>query len=450
MLNLILILAGIAALFIFLRRPESPITLLYPLIWLFWAYRFPGVGRMERVIGLLAIAGLFLLAGKRQSFPRLPLPVLFGPVLLIAAYLVSGLVNSSSNPWEVPISMATRALFLYLAFFLLAEPQRLRLTGNLFILSGLIGGALILYWSSIWGMGFMRDFGTDSAARASLGPFWYSLTGGGNFLTFPAVLLMQKYSNAKQRIYPLLGAGFLFTTAFLAQFRREILFTFVLLLLYLLVTNLNGLRKLAFWLLLAGGIFYALVLQPSALFRVRMAETAQVVSGTDVRLMNFQAGLKSFLASPLSGAGPSNYSIAVERYLGSSRQNIYYGTYNAFIFFAVEAGIFALGGFLLTLYGVLRQISLSKVDPDTPQGWILGSAPMLMIIVLIWFIFGNASDLSLPWYIMGMIMAAASLSMEGSPPQQESADMPPKKATRFGRLDTRRRNWKRQPERHRL
>lgn len=409
--DILIILAGLFFAVFFLRFPESPITILYPLIWLFWSYNLPAIGgRLERIIGALAIAGIILLlVGRRQSFPRLPGPALIGPAILIGTYALSGLINSISDPFEVVVSMLTRILFLYLAFFLLSEQNRLRLTANLLILSGFIGGALILYWNLKWGIGFFRTYQGMITARASLGEFWYSLLLGGNSLTIPAVLLIQKSSTSQKRIYPLLGAGFLFAMAFFAQFRREILITFALLLLYLLITNLNNLRKPALALLLLGGIFYAFVLLPSAVFQERVAETTRVAAGTDPRLISFQAGIKSFLESPILGTGPSSYQLAAARQIGGNLPLVYYQSYNVFIYFAVETGIIGLGGFLLTLYGVFRQISHAKTDPLPPQGWIMGSAPMIMIVTIVSFLFGNYYDMSLPWYLMGMILAAASL-----------------------------------------
>lgn len=410
--------------FVFLLRfPESPITILYPLAWLFWSYNLPSIGgRLERIIGALAIVGIILLLiGRRQSFPRLPGPALIGPAILIGAYALSGLINSISHPFAVIVSISTRILFLYLAFILLSSPERLRLAANLLIITGLIGGALILYWNLTWGIGFFRTYQGIITAQAILGKFWYALLLGGNSLTIPAVLLIQKSSTSPKRIYPLLGAGFLFAMAFFAQFRREILVIYVLLLLYLLITNLNNLRKPAFTLLLLGGVFYAFVLLPSNVFQERVTETVMVSASTDPRLISLQAGVKSFFESPILGTGPSSYESTAARQIGERLPGIYYHSYNVFIYFAVETGIIGLGGFLLTLYGVFRQISITKTDPHTIQGWIMGSAPMIMTVTIISFLFGNYYDMSLPWYLMGMILAAAN-SLKTNPATKPARD----------------------------
>jgi O-antigen ligase len=398
-----------------LIRPDLPMSILFPLVWLFWAYNLPLVGgRLERIIGLMSIAGILILfAGKRRRVPSIPPLVLIGPGLLFVAYLFSGLINSSSGTLANVISVGTRILFLYLAFLLLSAPGNLRTSAFLMILTGFIGGFIILYWNVLWGIGFTRTYTGALSAYSNLGQFWYSLLLGGNSLTIPAVLLIGFSSVTERRQYrylALTGAGFLFAMAFLSQFRREILISAALVLVYLIVTNLNNLRKPAIWVLLLMSVFYILVLNPSPLFQERIAETKMISAGTDPRLISFKAGLQAFLDSPLFGTGPSSFENSTLRTMGPGYPSFYYHAYNVFIYFAVEAGILGLAGLLITLCGVFYQMRRSRADPGSPQDWILISAPMVMIVILVSFLFGNAIELSLPWYLMGMILAAASLS----------------------------------------
>jgi hypothetical protein len=411
------VLLMIAAVFAaaLLIRPDFPMTILFPLTWLFWAYNLPLIGgRLERIIGLMSIAGILILfAGKRRSVPSIPTIVLMGPGLLFTAYLFSGLINSSPGTLANVISVGTRILFLYLAFLLLSAPGHLRISAALMIVTGFAGGFIILYWNVVWGIGFTRTFMGNLIAYSSLGQFWYSLLLGGNSLTIPAVLLIGFSSVTKRahyRILALTGAGFLFAMAFLSQLRREILISAALVLIYLIIINLNNLRKPALWVLLLLGAFYLFVLNPSPIFQERISETKMVSAGTDPRMLSFNAGFQAFLDSPLFGTGPSSYESSTLRKMGPGYPSFYYHAYNVFIYFAVEAGILGLAGLLLTLYGVFRQIRRSVADLETPQGWILVSAPMIMIVIVVTFLFGNAIELSLPWYLMGMILAAASLS----------------------------------------
>jgi hypothetical protein len=408
------ILLMIAVIFgvVLLIRPDFPMTVLYSLTWLFWAYNLPQIGgRLERIIGLMSIAGILVLfAGKRRQVLSPPILVVIGPGLLFGAFIFSGLLNSSSGTLAYVISLGTRILFLYLAFFLLSVSGNLRTAAGLMIITGFVGGLIILYWNAVWGIGFTRTYTGTLTAYTNLGQFWYSLLLGGNSLMFPAVLLIGFSALTRRRLYrylALTGAVFLFAMAFLSQFRREILISAALVLIYLIVTNLNGLRKPAIWVFFLLGMFYLLLLNPLPIFQERIAETKMVSAGTDPRMLSFQAGLKAFLDSPLFGTGPSSYESSAMRKMGPGYPSFYYHSYNVYIYFAVEAGVLGLAGLLITLYGVSRQIWRTEVDRPTPENWILISAPMIMIVMIVSFVFGNYYDMSLPWYLMGMILAAA-------------------------------------------
>ena len=409
-------MAGLIALIFFLRNPEMPMTVIFPLLWLFWSYNAPLIGgRLERVIGLAAIAGMIvLLVIKRR--PILPLPplVFTGLFLLIGAYIVSGIINSIPNPLESLVSVTTRFLFLYLAFFLLSTPQSLRLAGTILIITGFIGAFIILYWNIKWGFGFFRTYTGFLQAR-SLGDFWFALLSGGNSLTIPAVLLIglaPALPSSSKRNLANVGAIFLFAMAFAAQFRREVLIEAALVLLYLVVTNSGGIRKPAFWALLGMGIFYFLVLLPSQIFQQRLAETALIFQGTDPRLISLQTGIQAFLQAPFLGTGPSSYESTAYGIMGGGYSSFYYHSYNVFVYCAVEAGIFGLLGLLLLLGGVFRAAIQVATNSATIQEWILRSTPGLMIVILISFLFGNQIGTSLPWYVFGVILASSHLAQE--------------------------------------
>lgn len=401
------------SLLFFLRNPELPMTVLFPLLWLFWSYNAPLLGgRLERVIGLIAIVGMFIVLAKRRHILPLPPLVFTGLVLLIGAYMTSSLVNSIPNPLDNIVSLTTRFLFLYVAFFLLYTPENLRLASVLLIITGLIGAVIILYLNLIWGFGFFRTYTGFLLAR-SLGEFGYALIIGGNSLTISAILLISvapTLPSSSKRNLAQIGAIFLFAMAFVAQFRREILISALLVLLYLIATNSGDIRKPAIWVLLGMGVFYVFALLPSQIFQQRLAEGAMLAQGTDPRLLSLQAGLQAFLQAPFWGTGPTSYEATSYRVLGSGYAGFYYHSYNVFIYFAVEAGIFGLGGLLLILYGVFRKARQSQAPPESPQGWILSSAPGFMIIIVVSFTFGNYYEMSLPWFLMGMILSAARLA----------------------------------------
>lgn len=407
-------IVGLCFLLAFLRLPEIPITIVYPLIWLFWSYYTPWLGgRLERAVGALAIVGVLIsVLIYRRKPASLPSVIMVGMTMLFGTYLLSSVFNSTPNPVQNLISLATRLLFLFLAFYLLSEPRHLRQVGGLLIITGMMGAGIIFYWNVIWGWGFFRTYQGNLLAVSSLGPFWYTLLMGGNSLTIPAVMLIglsPALKSRTQRTLAFLGAVFLFAMAFASQFRREILISAFLVLIYLIVTNFSGSRKPATWVLLGLGIFYFLVLQPSDIFQARISELSNVTAGTDTRLISLRAGLDAIVKSPLWGTGPASYESTAFRVLGAGYPSVYYHAYNVFIYFAVEAGVLGLAGLLLILYGVFSAVMKRGADPDTPQGWIISSAPALMIVILVSFTFGNYYEMSLPWFLMGMILAAIRL-----------------------------------------
>jgi len=412
---ILVLVLGVGALFLFVSHPETPMTVFYPLIWLYWSYITPWLGgRLERAIGVLAIAGVALiLLSRRQNLERLPAIVFTGLALLFGSNVISGMINFTPSVQASLVSLVTRLLFLYLAYFLLHTSQQLRLASWLLITSGLVGAVIILFINLRWGMGFFRTTQGAIMLQASLGPFWYSLLEGGNSLTFPAVLLLGIYPTLRkplQRFLVLAGAVFLFAMAFFAQFRREILITVGIVLLYLIVTNFGSIRWGTLVVLVFLAIFYLLVLQPSAIFQQRLAETAMVSQGTDPRLMTLEVGLQVFIKSPIIGWGPGNYERASSTVLGPSLLPLYYHSYNVFMYFAVESGLLGLGGLLLTLLGVFRQVRQPTVDPGSTEGWILRSAPIILLVIIISYLFGNYYDMSLPWFLMGLMLSAARLT----------------------------------------
>jgi len=409
------LLLGSGALFLFVRYPETPMMFFYPLMWLFWSYDTPWLGgRLERAIGVLAIVGVALiLISRKRNLASLPWMIFSGMLLLFGSYFISGMINFTPLVTANLVSLATRLLFLYLAFFLLRTSQQLRLASWLLIATGLAGGIFILIINLRWGVGFFRTQQGLPFLQASLGPFWSSLLIGCDSLTIPAVLLLGLYPTLRRpllRFVVLAGATFLFAMAFFAEFRREILITVVVVLVYLIVTNFGGIRWGTILVLIGLTAFYLLVLQPSAIFQQRLAETAMVAQGTDPRLISLLAGIQAFLKSPIIGTGPGSFERSVFQIMGPNYLSFYYHAYNVFIYFAVESGLLGLGGLLLTFLGVFRQVRQRAIDPGNTEAWILRSAPIILLVIIISYLFGNYYDMSLPWFIMGMMLSAAYLA----------------------------------------
>jgi hypothetical protein len=48
-------------------------------------------------------------------------------------------------------------------------------------------------------------------------------------------------------------------------------------------------------------------------------------------------------------------------------------------------------------------------EPDESVDLVLKSANGWLFLVIVWFSFGNGVDLSLPWFLIGLIVAAAGI-----------------------------------------
>lgn len=409
------IISSLVLLFLLFLKPDFSLTLFYPLTWVFWSYNAPFLGgRLERITGLLAIAGVIILFGSsHRRLPVFPKNVAIGLAIFSTAYLLSFIVNLfPEGGAEYLFSLAMRLIFLYLVFVLVNTRSLIRKTTWLFVGMGLFAGLFILVLNLVYGIGFFRETDALAVAQQTLGSFWYSALMGSNSLTYPAILLIGFYPVVQKKSYRwlvILAVVFLFLMAFFAQFRREILVSVTMMLMYVILTNYGRLRRPAIWILLITIPIMFYWIFPMEIFQSRIAETTAILKGTDVRQVSFLAGIQAFLRSPILGYGPGTYDGAVYRIMGSGYASVEYHAYNVFIWIAVEAGIFGLAGLLLTLLQVYGQSTRFKLT-NTPEGLILRCAPMLLLQIVVSFLFGNYWDMSLPWFLMGLILSAARVT----------------------------------------
>jgi hypothetical protein len=427
--NLIIFLVGfggIAAAVAFLRWPSLVLAVIYPATWVFWSFNISGIGRPERIIGLLGIAGLFIVAlgPGRVRLPRIPGVMVTGILFLIGAYLVSAAIHPDlRNALDYVVSLVTRVAFFYLAYAHLRTERHLRWVIGLLILAGVGSGLLTLGTSLVFGFGFNREFETFSAAKETLGPLWLTVLNSSDFNTVPALFVLSLYPVSRGRarkVGIILLALFLFAMAFAAEYRREILITVPLLLGFLVVDKSAGMRRPALWALgLSMAVFLFIALPYSIVLRDRLEyETPFVVAGTEPRIASALAGLQAAAISPLIGFGPGTYTQAIYPILGPGRHGFEYSPYNVFIWILVEAGVLGLVGIVLILLGVYRTGIKFRGKAGETEAWVLRIAPALVLLFVIWFTFGNAWDLSLPWFLMGFILAAARLVGSESEPQR--------------------------------
>jgi O-antigen ligase len=114
----------------------------------------------------------------------------------------------------------------------------------------------------------------------------------------------------------------------------------------------------------------------------------------------------------LIGYGPSAYQQAIMPILGLGRRSFEYSPYNVFIWIAVEAGPPGILGITFILAGIFREAIKFRRQSDGVEQWILRCAPVLLLLIVIWYTFGNWWDLSLTWFLMGLILVAARLAKE--------------------------------------
>lgn len=413
-------LGGLLAIGLFLRFPASTFVVMYPLMWIFWAYTIPGIGRPERIIGALGIlAVLMVLAHERAQISGLPTMVVGGLALILGAYLASATIHPDlTQAPENMIALTTRLTFLYLACSLLRSRNELQWAVRLFIVASLFAATLTFGLSLVYGFGFTRDPLLNVEAGGSIGSLLFGGASSAGMGTAAAVLLLGVYPTVNKRSLKttiLVLASFLFAMAFAAQFRREALFTIPLAFLFFVIDKAAGLRRVTFWLLIAFILVFVFVVLPnSPLLQYRLNETNQVLEGTDIRTSSLLAGLNTFLQSPLLGYGPGAFRQAVSPYLGMGLRSSGSSPYNVFIWIAVEAGILGLMGVGLILLGILREAIKFRDRASGVEGWVLRCAPAIILLIVIWFTFGNAWELSLPWFLMGLILAAARLAKEST------------------------------------
>ena len=403
-----------------LRWPSWPLIVGYPIIWIFWSYYLP-FGRPEKVIAVLGMLGATLLISRR----RFPLPVFpdiinLGLFFLLGSYLVSWLMHfrvPGAQEWTV--SLVMRVMFLYLAYFHLQTENQLRWASGLYIASSVLAAIETLAVSLKYGFGFFRVYSQYSLFQKDLEAFWRTPVFSTIYSTAPALLVLGLYASTRdnyQKVRNMALALFLFWMAFAAEYRREILFSVPVVLLFLAFDRAARVRKPAILLLLASlGLFSMVLLPYSTVLQDRLQrEMADIFAGTEIRIVSLRTGVTAFLDSPFLGYGAGSYRMVAERLIGSGYHPAHYNPYNVFVWIAVEAGVFGLIGIFLLLFGTYLEARKFRNQASGTAGWILRCAPVLILQIMIWFSFINAWDLSMPWFLMGMILAAARMTKTSS------------------------------------
>jgi hypothetical protein len=413
----LLVVALIPALLLFARWPSISITVIYPLAWIFWTYTVPVIGSIERLIGLMGLAGLLLLILRQRVSLRFPSKwIAIGIFLFLLGYLVAWLLNPNSVASEF-VGITLRMVFLALAYFHIRTPSQVSQVSRLMIISALFASSVTLAANITLGFGYYRLYGGAQNLVQHFGIFSHPALAS-TFAAAPGVLLLTTYSEAKHKSRRLLIALFslyILWMAFISQYRRELLITLVLLMVLFVLDRRAGIRRPAWLMLIVSTLFFLLIFLPnSTVFQRRLTnETIHVIQGTETRILNFEAGLSAFLHNPL-GYGPGMYASTARHILGSGYYNWQYYSYSVFTSVAVEGGVIALLGICILLTSTLWESVRWRASAEGPENWVLRSAPALLLVILIWFVFGNAIDVGLPWYIIGLILSAVRSAKENA------------------------------------
>lgn len=415
-----LLLVGMAV------NPSLPVTIIYPAFWSAWSYTVPGLGKPDLFIGYMAIAGAAIrVFVKHEPLPKLPRHIVIGVSILLGTLVVCWLLNQSfSQGLAYFVSLSSRILLMYLVFLHIRNSSQLRIAVIIYVASAIIIGCLVFYLSLTYGFGFVRVFGVSDQIQANIGEFWYKVAISFSFGGAPALLLFGLFSRVRarrQKLFVVFMTLFLFWMVFSAEYRREILLSFAVLFLYLSVTPTAAVRRPAIALLVLASFLFVVALLPnSPVLQERLGrETAMARAGDELREVSFRAGMSAFLESPLLGSGPGSYEQVVtprvepKYYLAYNLHRV--PPFNVFVWVAVEGGLFALVGYGLILFGVYQTSrSAARVATGGVEGWVLRCAPVLLLQIILWSNFGNAWDVSMPWFLMGLILAAARLARQPS------------------------------------
>lgn len=425
-----LTLLAVLILFSVFLEPSLPVVVFYPLFWCAWSYTLPRLGKPDAVIGYLALgAAVIHVVVRRYPLPKLPTLTVIGMWLLFGGYAISWLLfQSFSQGLEFFVSLATRLIFMYLVFLQVRTAAHLRLALSIYLASCAFISLLVLYISIRYGFGFSRVYGLPELITSNIGDFWYKLAFGFSLGGASGLLLMGLYPLVRQlyqRWLIIIGVLFLSWMVFASQYRRESLISFVIMFFLLSISRVGNVRRPALGILIiAAGLFFAALLPNSPILQERLGRESDIArAGDELRQVSFRGGVEAFLDSPiLVGSGPGSYPRVVtprvepRYYLAYSLHRV--DAFNVFIWIAVEGGAIALAGFVLILFGVYRQARVaSQWNSKGIEDWVLRCAPVLILQIILWSTFGNSWEVSIIWFLLGLILAAARLAEQNATSQ---------------------------------
>jgi hypothetical protein len=416
----------IASLLGALRSSAAAMTLLFPATWPLWSVYVPLLGgRIERlIVGLAVIAFAEASALRRPDRARMPRPMAVALLTIVAGYAIAMVVATGpKSAFDSVLSLAARVLIVPVT--VLAVTTRVRLRAVLWGLLGSAAGSALLagYATWRWGFGFLREIESAVGFRREMGPYLSEVALNAQFGMIVVVLGIAWFGLRRTRREWMAGMAVvvgLSAAAILAQYRREVLITVAMIAIGTAVFGSRRQKPCGLVLCaLAAGWF---LLDNGRMMERFLEGFQEQETRSEVRVQSFRAGLAEALERPLFGAGPGSYPTVVERRIGYGEQTFRYSPYNSFIWIAVEGGVVPFLGLLALPFTVHSMISqrrspkrrpsaqiIPSREPDESVDLVLKSANGWLFLVIVWFSFGNGVDLSLPWFLIGLIVAAAGI-----------------------------------------
>jgi len=389
----------------------------YAGLWAVSLADLPVVGRIEKPLAVLGIVAIpFAVNASRLVTTALPPMVGVGLIGLLASYVTSYLVNPpSSNGDEFVLSLAGRVVFLWIGYVLLQNRKLLRQAFWLLAMSSVAVAAFAVFILFRNGIGFGRTAGNDLPDL--MGPLSLTLFGSVQTATIGAVLLLgatTTLAGGLRRWTPL-AAFTIFAAAYLSFFRREFLFTIPILLIVLQLTAAGTIapavlvRRAVVLTVALAAVFIWEYSRAESVLEMRMESgIGGFVSSDEARITTGLAQVYAIMERPLIGYGAGNHAEAIAPH--APPDEIYLAGFNIYGWLAVEGGLPCLVSYLLLLLGVWQQTWRYRGVPgSSAEAVVLRCGPVLMLQIVLWGTFGNAWDVTLSWFVMGMILAAARL-----------------------------------------
>lgn len=411
---------GLTVLVLTLLNPSWFFTAIYP--------PFIMLGQVPLIIGevtisleraLVIVGGIGLVGGifvtKRLRMHPLPKSVFFGSILLLGTYLVAMLLLPADHGDLVVLGLYQKAILGYFVFISFRDPKELHTVIKLFLAASFVASLFTLYVYFTEG-----SLATIRMASYSLDEMDLDLSllrglaraGAGNTMALWLAIGMLWQSSSREGRMFWVVAILWFGLLSLFALRREALATIALGLTWLLWRHPGRNRRytMLLILLMVVAVLSFVMVSPEWMDRLTGETVEDFVSGEDPRMvLLFSFTPTAFLASPLIGYGPGNYHLTQMYFPDAVTSGILlYGgisPHNSWSAAAIEAGIGALIGFCLMLWGIGRPLlkTLKTQDPKLLALWSI--APLLFFQLLMSLFFGDALKLTVTWFWFGVLLA---------------------------------------------